>query len=73
MDKVQLQEHGYSPIRIETEEGRKEYQVLQQQYAHKTLGLRQELAAFCGSLRAWHQAMFSPRQSEKPSDSLIFI
>lgn len=48
-----LQEHGYPPIRIETEEGRKEYQLLQQQYAQKTLGLRQALAAFCSRLRAW--------------------
>jgi hypothetical protein len=54
-----LQDHGYSPIRIETEEGRKEYQLLQQQMAHKASGLRQELAAFCGRLRAWHES-FSP-------------
>ncbi|MBA3958291.1 MAG: hypothetical protein H0X51_07870 [Parachlamydiaceae bacterium] len=49
-----LQEQGYAPIRIETEEGRKEYQQLQQQYTQKTLGLRQELAAFCARLRKWH-------------------
>ena len=48
-----LQEHGYAPIRIETEDGRKEYQQLQQQYAERTRELRQELAAFCGRLRAW--------------------
>lgn len=42
-----LQEQGYSPIRIETEEGRKEYQLLQQRYAQKALALRQELLAFC--------------------------
>lgn len=48
-----LQEEGYTPICIETEEGRKEYQVLQQQYAQKSLGLRKELAAFCHRLRAW--------------------
>jgi hypothetical protein len=47
-----LQEHGYDPIRIETESGRKEYQTLQQKYAEKTQDLRQELAAFCGRLRA---------------------
>lgn len=49
-----LQAQGYAPIRIETEEGRKEYQQMQQQYTQKTTGLRQELAAFCGRLRAWH-------------------
>lgn len=48
-----LQEQGYAPIRIETEEGRKEYQQIQQQYTQKTLGLRQELANFCSRLRAW--------------------
>lgn len=48
-----LREQGYAPIRIETEDGRKEYQHLQQQYTQKTLGLRQELAAFCGRLLAW--------------------
>lgn len=48
-----LQEHGYSPICIETVDGQKEYQRLQQQYTKMTLGLRQELAAFCGRLRAW--------------------
>lgn len=47
-----LQEQGYAPIRIETEGGRKEYQQLQLQYTQDTLGLRQELAAFCGRLRA---------------------
>lgn len=50
-----LQEQGYAPIRIETEEGRKEYQLLQQQYSQKALELRKELAAFCGRLRAWHK------------------
>lgn len=48
-----LEEQGYAPIRIETEEGRKEYQQQQLQYAQKTLGLRQELASFCARLRAW--------------------
>jgi hypothetical protein len=48
-----LIEHGYPPICIETEEGRKEYQQLQQKYAQKALYLRQELASFCTRLRAW--------------------
>jgi hypothetical protein len=48
-----LSEQGYSPIRIETEEGRREYQRLQQEYAQKTTALRQELADFCRRLRAW--------------------
>lgn len=55
-----LQEQGYAPIRIETECGRKEYQQLQQQYSLKTLGLRQELAAFCGRLRAWQRPSSLP-------------
>lgn len=50
----ELQEEGYLPICIETEHGRKEYQQLQQQYAQKAQGLRQELAAFCKRLRSWH-------------------
>jgi hypothetical protein len=42
-----LKEQGYLPICIETEEGRRQYQILQQQYAQKASGLRQELSAFC--------------------------
>jgi hypothetical protein len=48
-----LQDRGYAPIRIETEGGRKEYQLLQQQMTQKAQELRQELAAFCGRLRIW--------------------
>jgi hypothetical protein len=48
-----LQDHGYAPIRIETEEGRKEYQVYQQQLSQKAQTLRQELANVCGRLRKW--------------------
>lgn len=49
-----LQEEGYFPICIETGQGRKEYQQLQQQYAQKAQKLRQELASFCKRLRIWH-------------------
>lgn len=49
-----LSEHGYTPIPVETEDGRKEYQRLQQQYTLKTAHLRQELATFCSCLRTWH-------------------
>jgi hypothetical protein len=42
-----LSEQGYDPIRIETEEGRKQYQKEQQLYAERSLPLRQELHAFC--------------------------
>ncbi len=45
-----LKAQGYFPICIETEEGRKEYQIFQQRYSQKALSLRQELAAFCGRL-----------------------
>lgn len=48
-----LEKEGYSPIRIETEEGRKEYTRLQQQYAEKTRALRQELKGFCQRLLAF--------------------
>lgn len=47
-----LQKQGYAPIRIETEEGRKEYQLLQRDYTQETISLRQELAAFCRRLLA---------------------
>jgi hypothetical protein len=50
-----LAKEGYLPIRIETEEGRKEYIRLQQQYAEKTMALRQELKSFCQRL-----LVFSP-------------
>jgi hypothetical protein len=46
-----LQEAGYTPICIETEEGRREYQLLQQKYAQKAQSLRQELAQFCRRFR----------------------
>ncbi len=48
-----LREEGYDPICIETEEGRRQYQGLQQKYAEQSKNLRQELAAFCSRLRAW--------------------
>ncbi len=48
-----LQSYGYAPIRIETEEGRKEYQRLQQQLSQKAQGLRKELADICSRLREW--------------------
>ena len=51
-----LTEQGYSPIRIETEEGRKEYQRLQIEYANKTQELRHALANFCARLKAWKAA-----------------
>ena len=51
-----LREEGYTPICIETEEGRKQYQLLQQKYAKNSLKLRQELAIFCSRLRAWKQS-----------------
>lgn len=45
--------HGYIPIKIETEEGRREYQAYQAQYARETTGLREELADFCKRLKEW--------------------
>ncbi len=50
-----LEKEGYLPIQIETEEGRKIYLRLQQQYAEKTMALRQELKSFCRRL-----LIFSP-------------
>lgn len=49
-----LRKEGYAPICIETEEGRREYQQLQQGYTQKTMQLRQELAAFCQRIQTWH-------------------
>lgn len=42
-----FKEAGYSPICIETEEGRKQYQVEQQLYAKRASILRKELLIFC--------------------------
>ncbi len=42
-----LTEEGFEPIRIETEEGRKQYQKEQQIYAEHSTPLRNELHAFC--------------------------
>jgi hypothetical protein len=47
-----LSAEGYSPICIETEAGRKQYQQEQQQLAERAVPLRQELAAFCKRLLA---------------------
>jgi hypothetical protein len=47
-----LSEEGYSPICIETEEGRKQYQKEQQLFAERTNSLRKELLAFCQRLEA---------------------
>lgn len=58
-----LRAHGYEPICIETEEGRKEYQLLQQRYTQKSAKLRVELGDFCARLRAWQgQRPLSPLQ-----------
>ncbi len=57
-----LQDYGFVPICIETESGRREYQVLQQQYAQETVALRRELAAFCGRLQAWHGSVLNPTE-----------
>lgn len=42
-----LAEEGYDPIRIETEEGRKQYQREQQQLTERSTPLRQELRDLC--------------------------
>jgi hypothetical protein len=68
-----LASHGYSPICIETEEGRKEYQALQQRYMQKTVSLRKGLAAFCGRLRKWHELMVPLKPREEVPESLIFL
>jgi hypothetical protein len=48
-----LREEGYDPICIEREEGRRQYQFLQQTYTQRASQLRQELAAFCRRLSIW--------------------
>ena len=45
-----LTEEGYQPLRIETEEGRKQYQKEQQDYTERSVALRGELHAFCKRL-----------------------
>lgn len=45
-----LTEEGYQPLRIETEEGRKQYQKEQQLYAERSIFLREELQTFCKCL-----------------------
>lgn len=47
-----LLDEGYSPICIETEEGRKLYQQEQQNFASRSTGLRQELLEFCSHFLA---------------------
>jgi hypothetical protein len=45
-----LSEAGYTPICIETDEGRKQYQKEQQLYTERSVELREELRAFCERL-----------------------
>jgi len=45
-----LSHKGYTPICIETEEGRKQYQKEQQSLAERSIPLRDELKAFCERL-----------------------
>lgn len=47
-----LSDAGYSPICIETEEGRKQYQIEQQLYAQHASVLREELLSLCERLIA---------------------
>lgn len=46
-----LIDDGYTPIYIETEEGRKQYRKEQQAFAERTQALREELRAFCSRLQ----------------------
>lgn len=48
-----LKDAGYSPICIETEEGRKQYQKEQQKYAENSSKLRCELQSFCKRLASY--------------------
>jgi len=45
-----LKDEGYTPLCIETEEGRKHYQKEQQLLAEKAITIRKELHAFCKDL-----------------------
>jgi len=38
-----LAEYGYQPVKIETEQGRKEYEALQRQISAQSTPLRQQL------------------------------
>lgn len=49
-----LAEAGYTPICIETEEGRKQYQQAQQLLTERSTPLREELRAFCERLVRWN-------------------
>ena len=51
---------GYSPVRIETPEGRAEYESLQRDFARMAAPLRQRLQAACETIiESWttHEAM----------------
>ena len=43
---------GYEPVRIETEEGRRQYQVEQQRFAERSAPVRQRLRAACDRIMA---------------------
>ena len=42
-----FKEAGFAPICVETEEGRRQYQIEQQLYAERSTILRKELLNFC--------------------------
>jgi len=60
-----LSEHGYTPICVETEEGRKRYQKEQQLYAKRSCLLREELRAFCERL------CYTEKSQEMPNGLLF--
>jgi len=51
-----LSNEGYSPIHIETEDGRKQYQKEQMLLAERAIPLREELRSFCVRFEDWMNA-----------------
>lgn len=54
-----LKKEGYDPICIETEEGRKQYQKQQQQFAERSLSLRKALYDFCQRILTLQESIIS--------------
>ncbi|MBS4167517.1 hypothetical protein [Parachlamydia sp. AcF125] len=65
-----LQEEGYTPIYIETEEGRKQYQKEQHSLAERATVLRRELLSFCERLLLIKPSRESLEQGPTPESKL---
>jgi hypothetical protein len=62
---------GYSPVRIETPEGRAEYEALQREFAIRAAPLRQRLATVCKEVAKRASVAFDLRDEPAPATCVV--